>query len=443
MRDLLHHLSHLRRPVGTVVVIGGGPDAASCLDTLIAHPPKRLLFVEGDTENAAGIDDAISRGMPAQLQPVVVMPQRGAVAWHRYSLAALNGPVDMLALRSHYPRLKVIEQRQVSAVALVDVLEPLALDHDDGTAHALVFDVPGQEAALLQGLPPRLLEAFELMVLRGCALPLAGSDSSTATALLQSVGFECVQIDADSEPLWPMTVMRFDIVRHRLARLREQVDTLNAELGQRDDALAALRAAFGQSESLVAEKRSKLKSRDNLLAEANHRMAILSKERDEALARAQVADEAQRSTERRYEQARAAHDSDSRLLAERNAQVDALWRDKRELEDALHAQQASAEELQTRLRSAQSELSALHVQLAQERSRLQEVERQVNDARNASARDLTDGRHQIEQMRTRLQSGATEQTQLGRRQQLLQEELYKAEGQLDLIRSLLLSDTGL
>ena len=206
---LLDKLASLTdRPLGTVVHVGAGNGMV--LERLARLSPARVVLVEGDPDIAAALERSAD-GLPwAEVVDRPVAAQAGPLAWHRYSLPAVNGPLDATPLGVYYPRLRRTGSRRLDAIALADLLASLDLGEDDPGAHVLVLDVPGQEDALLASLPQPLLTCFELVVLRGCreALPPDGAAADQAIARLQACSFDVLANAADTAPLWPETHLR-------------------------------------------------------------------------------------------------------------------------------------------------------------------------------------------------------------------------------------------
>ena len=207
------------RPLGTVVHLGAGNGMV--LERYAHLMPDRVVLVEGDPDIGAALQRSAA-GLPwAEVVDRPVAARAGPMAWHRYSLPTVNGPLDATSLVVYYPRLMRTASRTLDALAVADLLGGLGLFGDDPKAHVLVLDVPGQEDALLASLPEDLLRSFELVVLRGCREPLLpdGTVAGQAIARMQQACFDLVAPAGEQAPLWPVAHLRFNPQRFQLQQL--------------------------------------------------------------------------------------------------------------------------------------------------------------------------------------------------------------------------------
>ncbi len=418
MDQLLDFLGTLRdRPLGTVVYVGAGNGLALDLRRWEALAPESLLLVEGDPETAAELERHVGHLPWALVRALAVAPQAGPLRWQRYNLDRFNGPVDATPLQTYYPRLRTTETRDRPALAFADLLSGAPLGKH---LNVLAMDVPGQEAALLAAVPVDLLSAFDCIAMRGCRQALAGEHSSAEFAphRLQRHAFRKKLVDENTQPLWPVTLMRFDAGRHKLQQLELELAAARDVQQQREARIVELESAYADllTQARNAERRT-----------AEHLQQV--------------------------QQLNRTSDADAALLAERDAQIADLTRQCRALDAALGQKTAASASLQAELDAARGDLAAARgagATAAQQAGEQQLAAQQAQQEKAAAEQRLQEAERQLlvvtrqaqtlEQQVHQLESTQTRQVV---RHQMLQDELHRAEGQIDLIKDLLLGDGGL
>ncbi len=336
---------------GLVVHLGAAPGCWSALPA--EQRPRQLWLLQGDPGLAAELRAEVAAGLAAQVVEAVVAPQAGPAVWHRCNLPGLGGLLPPAALANVFPRLRVTERLDVQAQALHDWLAGLpARPAAEEGARVLVIEQPGLEAALLRALPRDALAGFDWLLLRGARDGLfdGGERLGDALRAAQALHMASVREDAQTDPLWPLLLLRRDGAAAERDHLRSERQTLQQALREAQAALATATRERDAARDAERQLREQLRSAQQAQARAE-----------------QEATERGRQLER-SEQARQAAD---KLAAERATEL-----------------KAAREQLQR--------LPALEAELA---------------------------------------DGAA-------RQHILQEELLKAEGQIDLIKELLLRESA-
>jgi len=111
-------------------------------------------------------------------------------------------------------------------------------------------------------------------------------------------------------------------------------------------------------------------------------------------------------------------DEHAKLAAERLAQIETLTQTKLSLEQDKAA-------------------------LTEQRVKLEGEVRTQTQARDEQARVAAERQRQLTELQQQMQARESSQSELSARQQLMHEELVRAEAQIDLIKDLLLRDPGL
>lgn len=376
LHDFLGHLAG--QPLGTVVHVH--PSEPELADRYAALGARRVVLVSGDPDALPGLRRLLPGRPWLTLLECVVAPEPGQRQWLRYNVAALNGLLPAgPTLQEFYPRLRLHERVPVAARSLQSVLDDLHLGAGEG-AHVLVLEAPGLEDELLHGLQSENLAQFEWLLVRGAqpGLLSEGIEAQVATGRLKERGWRDVQHSAGNEPLWPVTLLHFDVVAAERAALLRRVEASEAEL----KALAEVRAS--------AEQRA-------------------------ALQQAEVA----QLTEERNALKRQVGDLSARMEAAATAQ------------DA--AQKAAAEH-QRRMEHVQAERDAAKAALDKAAAERASQIEQMGKARDEYAKQASERQKRIVQLEADL-------ADLSARHGLLQEELIKSEAHVELIADLLLRES--
>jgi hypothetical protein len=426
MTDLSAHLASLPADaLHTVLHVGAGD--GSDLDAYRALAPQRLILVEGDPDTAELLGDAARDLSGSEIHSAVLAPTAGLLAWNRYNLRFLNGPLDASGLARLFPRLRRLGTTRLDAQAIGDFIESLALTPPGEGKSLLVLDVPGQEHALLEALQPRLASRFDAILIRS-ARPglLPGSEPGDTDRLLQSLHYRSAPADDADDPLWTTRLWRFDRqaaeragYAARIAALETDLATARAEsaahkarLDQLAKAHDQLKAeAPGQQAELHAARQSVIaaKAQIETLIKARDEQAKLAADRaaklDQALQARAAADKAASEAKAQIEALAKSRDEQAKLAADRAAKLDQALQARAAADKAASEAKAQIEAL-AKSRDEQ-------VKLAQ--SRATQIATLTREAHSLSqAMEDADYRHQAMQM-----------------------ELQKAEAQIGLIKDLM------
>jgi hypothetical protein len=289
METLFNRLASLADGGGfdTILHIGAGTGVE--LQGYRALGVRRLVLVEGDPEAAEALRAHPALRAAAEVIERPVAPATGPADWHRYNLPTLNGMLPPGSLSALYPRLKVLSRDRVQALALRELLEGVALDA--GARNMLFLDVPGQEEALVATVPEQLLEAFAWIVVRGCrsACYEGGAAIDAARRALQARCFSVELADADTDPDWPVLLLRRDDVQRENRRLQARVAELMAGLAAAKDAVSAAGAELTQvsrerdeQAKLAANRKTELDHANALTQQQAERIRQLEAERSQS-----------------------------------------------------------------------------------------------------------------------------------------------------------------
>jgi FkbM family methyltransferase len=342
---------------GTIIHIGAGAgDVINAYETL---QWQQLVLIEGDPETVAELQADVGTRAHVRVVGEAVAAEAGPLAWHRYNLPSLNGPLRAGSLSTQYPRLRELATGGVTGAAIDAVLTAYAPSTDGN--HLLVMDVPGQEDALLASVDGDLLRRFAWIVLRRCG-GLGSTSMPGVIENLQREGFRVVDHGGDDDPLWPLTLMHFSSDTYRLRLMGEALTEAKAALEEQAAQTARQVEECARLEHALATERA-------AAAVLDHRVQDLTTAHNDALH--QLANAVAKADAQRHEQA-----------AEHTRQVELCER----LEQSLAAAQARIEELQQQLTAVE------RVRDEEARQRLS-----LTTARDVQARLATQRLEQLQQ----------------------------------------------
>ena len=234
--------------VDAFVHVGAGRGAV--LDQYVRIAPSKAVLVEGDPEAAAALQRA-ARPFPwAHVVAQASTGEDGELAWNRYNLPMLNGPVAADVLTSHYPRLLRESVASVQGMALSSLLRSVLEGAGSEQSTVLLLDVPGQEAKLLESIGNEL-GALTAVIVRRCALPLPeAANWPTVCAQMRERSFALLGHEDDRDPLWPVTIFKLDRQHQEAEILRSEIDTLKVRLERLQVDRAAASACSDKVEAL-------------------------------------------------------------------------------------------------------------------------------------------------------------------------------------------------
>ena len=407
-----HALTLLQRlvPPGAVIHIGSGIGVGQMHSWRNWGVPRALL-----------LDAAYGVHQPAWFNPDTAPPgwsyeaallsdRDGTTCMYQASNPAESGLLKPEELNMIWPNLSTKEQEQRPVTRLESLLaEPR---HTELRAAANIWCMVDCLPALpiLQGTGAEL-QNWSVLWLRVLLKPFDGelqqANLPACQELLEPLGFHCLQINESNHP------------------------ALGDAIFVRDWA-AWLQPRLALQEKLAADEHTQLKELSDAKEQSMQQLEELTAARNE---QARLADERQASVKQLQQE----QEAFSNLTAERLAQMEQL---------------TAAHDEQTRLTD---ELQASVNQLRQEKEnianlaaeRLAQME-QLTAARNEQARLADVRQSECNTLKIRLQEAENSKAmlesqlaELEHRQQLMNEEMVKAEGQIDLIKDLLLREPGL
>ncbi len=502
MKSLLERLAQAAPSAPrTTLVVGAGGGAE--LPALRRLGSRRLILAEAYPRFAEELAQRIRPDQGEEVWPLAIVATDGPLA----RLRVLNNPRDSSlkppeGLLKHYPNVRITSEIDVPVRTLADAAEQLALDAEGD--HVLVIDAPGQADELLSLVPESTLQTFSTIVVRCGVEPLYTDDRSAieVRSRLQDIGFD--HAIEGTETIFPHTSIL--MVREPMRVRIRQLESALVEVEARRDAatrVASERAARIEELSADAETHAvRLSELEASLDVAREEISRVAGERDacselaqrlkakieaDASEISQLRDDLSLAVKER-ERLSSECDSQTRLVTERAVVLDQLVRARDAAIQQVAALKGEVDNVQAQISSLAEERDSISARLVERDHKLQELAAALEDAaRIAQANEqraqaaersldqlrsehddlaklsakraseieaLTRARvaseerasaleRRIVEQQKRIEQLESESAQALVRQQLMQEEFVKAEGQIELIKDLLLREPGL
>ena len=496
MKKLIQSLQEINSSnLGSVLFIGAGK--GDLLPTLRRLDAKHLVLCEPNPDNIQVLERLVDGTRHEEIIPcaAVTMDMQNidlhVLSNTRYTSTAV--PEKILSLR---PNLKIEKTLSVPARQLLQLVQEHIATEDRG--NVLILNAQGANHALLHGMPINQLNSFEWLLVSGMQIhdAYAGDRSLEETAqFLKDVGYE-MWIN-DQEVIHPNAVALFK--RHPLVANVRELEQKNAAFTQtlkkvnfeRTELAAQLNHAQQskvQLEQQLAERQTQVEnltqsrdeqaqlasaratqiealnqakaSAEKLVAERQTQVQQISQERDEQakqlsesktqLAQSQQAktqlDQQLKERQSQIENLTQSLDEQAQLASARATQIEALNQAKASAEKLAVERQTQVQQISQERDEQAKQLSESKTQLAQSQQAKTQLDQQLKE-RQTQIDNLTKSRDEqskkVEQHAQRISLLEADRKEQDARQQMLSDEMIRAEAQIDLIKDVLLREPGL
>jgi len=378
-----------------------------------------------------------------------------------YNLAEYSAVNPATGLKTLFPGLRKVGAEQLTSVAITDTIAELSLS---GSDNALVIDIPDTNLALLQAIQQsRQISLFKNIYIHTALEPLyKGSSISTdVIAFMKSCGYDLLQKN-DQDPELPWLTFFANPLWVTLQKTRDSLaaeQQAKAELGEE---LAKSNLVMNTLQQTNASLKQELEKAKQDLTALQHAKQAISKElentKQDSADQLQSKETLNKELEKTKQDLTAQQEAKEALNKELektkkdlNAQQETKEVLNKELEKTkkdLTAQQETKEALNKELEKTKQALTtqleakeALNKKLEENQKSDHEHTKQLIKAQadleqvSKHATNRADKIVQLEKANRRLQETSE---QLEKRQQVLQQELLKAQAQIDIIKELLL-----
>ncbi len=423
MKSLLHTILQKNTPaINNTWVIGAGN--GSELSTIRELNSAHTYLVEAHPKQ---IELLTKRAQPANNEKIIPVAVTTTTAtevelqpFNNITFSSLNSPQ---ALFEHYPNLRATTPIQVPAQSFTDILGQHTLKTEE--SNVLILDAPGQSLTLMQSLTAQQLQSFSWLIVSiyNESLYQHDADETAVIYWLKEIGFDLIA--SDDESIYPQNRLLFSrnsmvVQKYHLLREINDVRTqLESTQKENTNLIAQLHHAKEENIQLT----DALKNQEQLVA--THLATIQALNQDKTdISHALSAQE--------------------QLVATHLATIQALNQDKTDISHALSAQeQLVATHLATIDALSQEKAKLLRVNEAQTQSMTQQ-QVSIDTLTKEKAhfiQALAENNQALETSQQQLKTYEHSLSEATHRQQAMQNELIKAEAQLELIKELMLNDT--
>ena len=437
-QNWIDHLRYLMPPQG-VVHIGAGTGASA--KRYADWSVNTSVLIEAEENYYHKLTQAVSGHKGWSAYTAMVSDKEHEAVYYKASNPNESGSLPPEVMAKLWRNLKTIEERRLITTTLERLLTSAGILPD--CLNWLVIDcLPA--LPILQGAG-KYMDGWDVIIARVLLdenlCPGNGAAKIEIDPFLQTQGYRCIAVEEERQPAianalyirdWKKIQIKSLENQERIQQLTHTRDAQTKVAAERQTQIQQLSQVRDEQTKLATERQTQLeqaiKAKDDqarLAAERQQQVEQLAKARDE---------QAKLTTERQtqLEQAAKAKSDQAKLAAERQQQVEQLTK-------ARDEQAKLATERQTQLEQA---IKAKDDQARLTAERQQQVE-QLAKARDEQAKLATERQQQLDEMQKRLQQLEGQNAEFSSRQTLLQEEVVRAEAQIDLIKDVLLREPGL
>lgn len=400
-----------------------------------------------------------------------------------YNLAEYSAVNPATGLKTLFPGLRKVGAEQLTSVAITDTIDELSLS---GNNNALVIDIPDINLALLQAIQQsKQISLFKNIYIHTALEPLYKGSSTSADliAFMESCGYDLLQKnDQDPElpwltffanPLWATlqktrdnlaaeqqakTDLEKELAKSNLAlttlqhtndTLKKELEKANQDLTAQQQAKEAFRKELEKAKQVSADQ---LQSKETLNKELEKTKQDLTAQQQAKEAISKELDKTKQDLTAQQETKEVLNKELEKTKQDLATQQQAKETFSKELDKTKHdltAQQQAKESVEKELEKAKHDLTtqlqakeALNKKLEENQKSNNEHAKQLIKAQadleqvSKQATNRADKIVQLEKVNRRLHETSE---QLEKRQQVMQQELLKAEAQIDIIKELLLN----
>jgi hypothetical protein len=396
-QDWIEHIRHLM-PISGIVHIGAGAGRETLQYAGWSVPSA--VFIEADETYAEKLTAAMQSRPGWTSHTALISDSEGEKAFYLATNPSESGVLQPENLSRFWRNLKTRESRPIKTTTL-DAL----LASSDGvkqiTNYAVIACLPA--LPVLQGAKNSIAEwdvIIARVILDESQLPDQGARKSELDSYLNALGYICIASEEENQPA----------LGHALY-IRDWKTLFHSNRSEHQAQIQHLNQARDEQAKVAAEWQGQIQQ--------------LTQARDE---QAKLAAEGQGQ----IQQLTQARDEQAKLAAEWQAQIQQLSQARNEQAKLAAEGQAQIQQL-TQARDEQAKLAAesqAHIQ-------------QLTQARDEQASLAAERQRQLDEMQQRLKQIEGQNAEFAKHQTLLQEEMVRAEAQIELIKDVLLREPGL
>ncbi len=460
--------------------------AGSCgeLDQWLNTGARRVVLVEPNPEFLPALRDRVRDEEAVQVIPAAVSAHPGRSALRLYNFPMLSSLREPTGICESLPGLRQIGRAMVDTLPVNELLDRIGLEPNAN--NWLVIDAPGEEAAILQALEKdaRLMQFETLIMTAGTESLYQGAEpASKILDRLRQFGYRITGNVDGSDADWPRYRLIIDRVATENKRLHEKLKVLQKRFTELE---VARRAERETHESEIAALRSQLTASDAALQSEAESHEAERKTLQDHVTELESSRQAERESHEsnldmlrsKLVEAEAANESASQTAA---SELEALRQQVAEAElageELAHslqeelreersaAEQRAQEQLEEIIRLREDHAKAiarLETERDQATAQLEQARAELQSQREAESGKQQQSSEQIEQLQkqlaekdqtiaeltqktnqlnAKLRESQDQVEEHAARVEMIQQEIARTDGQIDLIKDLLLRES--
>ncbi|WP_346839845.1 hypothetical protein [Microbulbifer sp. SAOS-129_SWC] len=403
LSDFLSGLKQSGAAVNNVVYLGAG--ACPDFPKIKELQPANIVLVEANRRIAGKLKSACEDdNNVVVLEKLVVAEGEKESRLLVTNLPSFSSVLEPEALSEYYPNIRIVHRDIVSSITLPEICEEYAIgmeveSHMLETAsramNVLIVDLPGYEVKLISSCSPKLLTNFDRILCR-VSKEVLYAESQSLTELNATFHRAHFVTEVEDGPDYPFASLTAS--QDNLSRLYSKLEEAKAKNSEQKQQLNNLRTELKEVKSSNSEQKQQLKNLRVELQEA--------KERNEKLKQ--------------------------NLTSVRG-----------ELQESRNSEQALVKEKE----QVQREYATLHAEMTALREKHVELESLVENSTRefqASLQSKKDELDELSELKKHLEADCErlkkDNQELKYRRDLIDQEVFKVESQLELIKDIVLRD---
>jgi hypothetical protein len=435
-QNWLEHL-HYIIPLEGIVYVGAGTGAS--IVNYINDSVKTAVLIEADESYYAKLSQLANQHKEWSVYTAMVTDKTEEAIYYRVSNLNESSSLNPEGLSKIWRNLKTIEERPIITTSLADLL--VATGCQPHNLNWLVIDcLPALPILQGAGQYKTSWDVISARVLLDETIcPGQGASKSELDAYLTELGYRCLVIEEERQPAL------VNVLYVRDWKLCQNKALANIELNKQ------LSQACDEQNKLIDELQNQ---NQQLTAAQDEQVKLLSQSSDQ---HSKLVDELQAQiqqlTQARDQQLTQARDQQTKLVNELQTQAQQLTAAKdeqakqstqqvelvKQLTQARDQQIKLVNELQTQIQQVTVAKDEQNKQSTQQ----DEQVKQLTQARDQQTKLAEERLKQFDDSQKHVQQLEAQNIELATRQTLLQNEIVRAEAQIDLIKDVLLREAGL
>lgn len=375
--------------INSDAIVYFGFSDGSCVSAYVESPAKRVVLVASDTGKRNDLRRLVGDDGRIEYIPVIVSDWTGTGSLQIYNIRGFASLREPVGLAKYYPGLRRVDIHDVDVRPAAEVVKEIGLDPK--SKNRLVVDVPGEEQAIIRDLTESgLLELFEYVTVYGTNEVFFddGGTLSDIISFIELFGFEVIG--------------------------EERSDT-----GERSARILKRTPFFAELKKVASERDAEIEKSNGLakrVEELEGGLGEITGERDDARQKVESVE--------------------AELKREHAEAIAAVETEREELRDQLSTAHATSETHASEIDRLTSERDEREKYVEQLREREAKLERQNESLEKLAA----DRMKSYSEISAQLRSYQTEEAEFRRLREQMRDEMQNAEGQIELLKQLILQD---